>query len=128
MGPEYQKLIQEVDPDLIITNHRVTGWAVWREESDEKGTFYRRIAQCKPGVTEFDITSLCAGLRARDTYLRGRSHTDQMEEHLRDLDREERAREAAAADALMPVYDRLAHYAAKASGDLSISISPGSWK
>src|SRR5688572_28173588 len=119
MGPEYQRRVQEVDPDLLITNHRLTGWAVWREEADEKGKFYRRIAQCKPGVTTFDINELVAGLRARDTYLRGRSHVEQMEQHLRELDWEAEQREQAAADALMPVYERMAFYAAKASGDLS---------
>ena len=123
MGPEYQRRVQEVDPDLIITNHRITGWAVWREEADERGTFYRRIAACKPGVTEFNIDALCAGLRQRDTYLRGRSHVDQMEQHLKEIEKEEADREQRMVEAFMPHHEELAWTVARSTGDLTRQIS-----
>lgn len=128
IGGEAQRRLSELDPDLLLTHHRVTGWQVFREESDERGTFYRKIAQQTNPTAKLDIDQLVAGLRARDTQLAGRSHVDQMEEHLRDVLADDQRREDAAADALRPVYDRMAYYAAKDSGDLSITIAPGSWK
>jgi len=127
MGPEYQRRVQEIDPDLLITRHRVTGWTVWRVESDEKGTFHRRIAYNRNSEA-FDIDKLCAGLRARDTHLRGRSHAEQMEKHLLDVAADDARREQAAEDAIRPVLDRMAYYAAKDSGDLSKFIHVGAPK
>jgi hypothetical protein len=130
MGPEYQRRIQEVDPDLLLTHHRLTGWAVWREEADERGKFYRLIARRDPLAKKetFDINKLCTDLRQRDTFLRGRSHVDQMIQHLKERDDEERQKEARMAEAFAPHHEKLAWTVARATGDLSVSVSPGSWK
>jgi hypothetical protein len=128
MGPEYQRRVQEIDPDLVLAYHKTTGWAVFREESDERGTFHRRIAFQRTPEAQFDIDDLCNGLRARDTHLRGRSHVDQMEKHLADLAAEEEQKARAAEDAIRPVLDRMAYYAAKDSGDLSKFIHVGAPK
>lgn len=119
------------DPDLILAFNRLERrWEVWREEAWQDYTTGRwetihRIIARAPTGDRLDVSELIRGLVERDTLIDGQDAVAQVEKLFKDMEADERRKDAEMVEAITPVHEKLAWTIAKDTGNSKPFLSVG---